>query len=127
MGTILVLSDHRTIFDLEPPTTDVAPPDPQGEIPNPFSFPWSKVNETKLPGGSIKIIDSTTFNVSISIAAAEVTVEPGAIRELHVSTYACSLIISVISRPLVLAVAPDTRRMDLLFVCWTFYHLQLSH
>lgn len=73
-------------FRLEPPSTDVAPSNPQGEVPNPLSFVWSKVNETKYPGGSVKIIDSTTFKVSTLIAAAEVTVEPGAIRELHVST-----------------------------------------
>jgi oxalate decarboxylase family bicupin protein len=76
-------SQELYIFPSEPPSTDVAPSNPQGEVPNPFSFAWSKVNETKLPGGSIKIIDSTTFKVSTSIAAAEVTVEPGAVRELH--------------------------------------------
>ena len=73
-------------FRSEPPSTDVAPSNPQGEIPNPFSFAWSKINETMYPGGSVKIIDSTTFKVSTSIAAAEVTVQPGAVRELHVST-----------------------------------------
>lgn len=35
---------------------------------------------TPLAGGSVKIIDSSTFNISKTIAAAEVTVEPGAIR-----------------------------------------------
>jgi oxalate decarboxylase/phosphoglucose isomerase-like protein (cupin superfamily) len=68
----------------EPPTSDVAPSDPQGQIPNPFSFPLSKVNATKLSGGTVKIVDSTTFKVSKRIAVADVTVEPGALRELHV-------------------------------------------
>ncbi|KAN0138740.1 oxalate decarboxylase [Lactarius tabidus] len=76
-------SQELYIFPSEPPSTDVAPSNPQGEVPNPFSFAWSKVNETQYPGGSAKIIDSTTFKISTSIAAAEVTVEPGAIRELH--------------------------------------------
>jgi oxalate decarboxylase family bicupin protein len=76
-------SQELYIFPSEPPSTDLAPSNPQGEVPNPFSFAWSKVNETQYPGGSAKIIDSTTFKISTSIAAAEVTVEPGAIRELH--------------------------------------------
>lgn len=35
---------------------------------------------TKLNGGTVKIVDSRTFKISKEIAAAEVTVEPGAIR-----------------------------------------------
>lgn len=74
----------------------VAPSSPQGGIPNPYSYALSKVNATQLSGGSVKIVDSTTFTVrpqdfnpdrvsckeqvSTTIAAAEVTVEPGAIR-----------------------------------------------
>jgi oxalate decarboxylase/phosphoglucose isomerase-like protein (cupin superfamily) len=50
---------------------------------NPFTFEMSKMNATKLPGGSVKIVDSSLFKASITIAAAEVTVEPGAMRELH--------------------------------------------
>ncbi|KAI0033640.1 oxalate oxidase [Vararia minispora EC-137] len=57
--------------------------DPQGAPPNPFTFPFSKLPATQLDGGTIKIVDSSTFKVSKTIAAAEVTVEPGAIRELH--------------------------------------------
>ena len=38
---------------------------------------------TSLPGGSVKIVDSHIFPASVTIAAAEVTVEPGAMRELH--------------------------------------------
>jgi oxalate decarboxylase/phosphoglucose isomerase-like protein (cupin superfamily) len=88
---ILIL-DSSTLFNhtsptdthSEPPTNDVAPSDPQGQIPNPFSYPLSKVNATKLNGGTVKIVDSTTFKVSKRIAVADVTVEPGALRELHV-------------------------------------------
>jgi len=69
----------------EPPTSHEAPSDPQGQVPNPFSYPLSKVNPKKLSGGTAKIVDSTTFKVSTRIAVADVTVEPGAIRELHVS------------------------------------------
>lgn len=43
------------------------------------------MDATPLSGGSVKIVDSTNFPVSTEIAVAEVTVEPGAMRELHVS------------------------------------------
>jgi oxalate decarboxylase family bicupin protein len=71
------------IFPSEPPTSDAAPSDPQGQVPDPFSFPLSKVNATKLSGGTVKIVDSTIFKISTRIAVADVTVEPGALRELH--------------------------------------------
>lgn len=35
------------------------------------------------PGGTVKIVDSSMFEVSKTIAAALVTIEPGAMRELH--------------------------------------------
>ncbi|KIM39310.1 hypothetical protein M413DRAFT_29477 [Hebeloma cylindrosporum] len=72
------------IFPGVPPTDDSSlPKSPQGLVDNPFSFAFSKVAPTKLNGGSVKIVDSRTFKVSKEVAAAEVTVEPGAIRELH--------------------------------------------
>ncbi|KAF8646284.1 hypothetical protein AX16_007282 [Volvariella volvacea WC 439] len=64
------------------PNSDV-PQSPQGTVPEPFTFKLSQLPQTKLPGGSVKVVDSTAFKVSTAIAAAEVTVEPGAIRELH--------------------------------------------
>ena len=87
---ILILDSSRLFnhttpgIHSEPPTNHMAPSDPQGQIPNPFSYPLSKVNATKLNGGTAKIVDSTTFKVSKRIAVADVTVEPGALRELHV-------------------------------------------
>jgi len=76
-------SHQLFIFPSAPPTNNVAPSDPQGQVPNPFSYPLSKVNATKLSGGTVKIVDSTIFKVSTRIAVADVTVEPGALRELH--------------------------------------------
>lgn len=55
-----------------------------GQVPQAFSFAMSKMNATQLSGGTVKIVDSTIFSVSTTIAAADVTVEPGAMRELHV-------------------------------------------
>ncbi|EIM89788.1 oxalate decarboxylase [Stereum hirsutum FP-91666 SS1] len=72
------------IFPAEPPSPDaVAPSDPLGQVPQAFSFAMSKMNATQLSGGTVKIVDSTVFSVSTTIAAADVTVEPGAMRELH--------------------------------------------
>lgn len=51
-------------------------------MPNPFSFAFSKVTPTQLNGGTVKIVDSRTFNVATTISAAEVTVEPGAMRSV---------------------------------------------
>ncbi|PFH51095.1 hypothetical protein AMATHDRAFT_3360 [Amanita thiersii Skay4041] len=66
-----------------PEADDQAPKSPQGVVDNPYSFAFSKVKENKLAGGSVKVVDSSTFKISKTIAAAEVTVEPGAMRELH--------------------------------------------
>lgn len=64
-----------------PPADNAQPPsDPQGQIPEPFSYEFSKITPTQYAGGTVKIADSTTFNVSKGIAVAEVTVEPGAMR-----------------------------------------------
>ena len=54
-------------------------------VPEAFSFDFSNYPATQYSGGTAKIVDSTVFNVSVEIAAAEVTVMPGAMRELHVS------------------------------------------
>lgn len=76
--------DELYIFpSAPPPHNPQAVSDPQGTIPDPFIFQLSQVQPTPLSGGSVKVVDSTTFKVSTTIAAAEVTVEPGAMRELH--------------------------------------------
>ncbi|CAE6505084.1 unnamed protein product [Rhizoctonia solani] len=56
---------------------------PQGVSTLPYTFAASKANSTKVPGGTVKVVDSRTFEVSKTIALAEVTVEVGGIRELH--------------------------------------------
>ena len=66
------------------PSDQKPPEDPFGTIPQPFSYEFSKVEPTRYPGGSVKIADSTTFSIAKEIAVAEVTVEPGAMRALHV-------------------------------------------
>ena len=72
------------MFVTAPPGPDSdRPSDPQGEIPTPYVFAASQVQPTQYSGGSVKIVDSHTFNISKTTAMAEVTVEPGAMRELH--------------------------------------------
>jgi hypothetical protein len=103
------LLDRMTLLRLEPPTGSSAPSDPQGQVPNPFSFPLSQVNATSLSGGTVKIVDSTTFKVSTTIAVADVTVEPGALRELHVRVSA--VLVSNDKSQQFCVVASNSRRM----------------
>ncbi|CEL52946.1 oxalate decarboxylase [Rhizoctonia solani AG-1 IB] len=74
------------IFPSAVPTESVAsanPVSPQGQALLPYTFAASKAPATNVTGGSVKVVDSRTFNVSTTIAVAEVTVVPGGIRELH--------------------------------------------
>jgi oxalate decarboxylase len=55
-----------------------------GLSPLDFAFRTSQQPFTKrTKGGEVRIIDSSTFTISTTIAAAIVTVHPGGIRELH--------------------------------------------
>ncbi|QRW11233.1 oxalate decarboxylase [Ceratobasidium sp. AG-Ba] len=65
------------------PPKDDAVKSPQGVSTLPYTFAASKVNATKVQGGSVKVVDSRTFEISKTIAFAEVTVEEGGMRELH--------------------------------------------
>jgi oxalate decarboxylase len=54
------------------------------ETKNKYTFRMSEMQPTSSnAGGNVKIVDSTVFPVSTNIAAAQVTLKPGAIRELH--------------------------------------------
>lgn len=63
-----------------PHDDDKAVDSPQGTAPEPFTFKFSQVKPQQLSGGTAKVVDSTTFKIATNIAAAEVTVEPGAMR-----------------------------------------------
>ena len=55
-----------------------------GVPPHPFVFPLgSSAPSKETKGGAIRVADSTNFNVATNVAAALVTVKPGAIREMH--------------------------------------------
>lgn len=56
----------------------------RGQSQQDFSFRKSQQTVSKrAKGGEVRIIDSSTFKVSTTIAAAIVTLRPGGIRELH--------------------------------------------
>lgn len=54
-----------------------------GRPPMAFSHGMLKQKPMTMPGGSVRITDSSLFPASKTIAAALVEVEPGAMRELH--------------------------------------------
>jgi oxalate decarboxylase len=55
-----------------------------GASPQDFAFRTAQLPVTKrTKGGEVKIVDSSKFKISTTMAAAIVTVHPGAIRELH--------------------------------------------
>ncbi|MCY7758959.1 oxalate decarboxylase [Bacillus inaquosorum] len=56
---------------------------PNGELPYPFTYRLLEQEPIESEGGKVYIADSTNFTVSKTIASALVTVEPGAMRELH--------------------------------------------
>ncbi|QHM19239.1 Oxalate decarboxylase OxdC [Bacillus subtilis] len=56
---------------------------PNGEVPYPFTYRLLEQEPIESEVGKVYIADSTNFKVSKTIASALVTVEPGAMRELH--------------------------------------------
>ncbi|WP_335871856.1 oxalate decarboxylase family bicupin [Bacillus sp. 2205SS5-2] len=56
---------------------------PYGEVPLTFKHNLLQQTPIKTPGGSVRIVDSTNFPISKTIAAALVEIEPGGMRELH--------------------------------------------
>ncbi|RAU95328.1 oxalate decarboxylase family bicupin [Paenibacillus sp. YN15] len=56
---------------------------PYGTVPQSFTYRMLAQPPMQLPGGSVRIVDSTVFPVSKTIAAALVEIKPGAMRELH--------------------------------------------
>jgi oxalate decarboxylase len=56
---------------------------PAGVVPAGFSHRLPDQEPIKVAGGQVRIVDSSNFPASATIAAALVEVEPGGIRELH--------------------------------------------
>jgi len=56
---------------------------PAGTTPVTYSYDLLGDNPIKVPGGQVRIVDSSNFPAATTIAAALVEVEPGGMRELH--------------------------------------------
>lgn len=56
---------------------------PYGKVPMTFKHELLNQPPIQMPGGSVRIVDSSNFPISKTIAAALVQIEPGAMRELH--------------------------------------------
>ncbi|XWX01169.1 hypothetical protein V2A60_009195 [Cordyceps javanica] len=48
-----------------------------------YTYHWSQQMPFETPGGTVKILDPTTFPIAAGFSAALVTVRPGAMREMH--------------------------------------------
>lgn len=56
---------------------------PYGPVPQSFTYRLLAQPPMLFPGGSVRIVDSSLFPVSKTVAAALVEIKPGAMRELH--------------------------------------------
>jgi len=56
---------------------------PYGSVPLTFKHRLLAQEPLITPGGSVRIVDSTNFPISTTVAAALVEIRPGAMRELH--------------------------------------------
>jgi len=58
-------------------------PDPYGTVPKSFTHRLLAQEPLVTPGGTVRIVDSTNFPISTTVAAALVEIKPGAMREMH--------------------------------------------
>jgi oxalate decarboxylase len=57
--------------------------DPAGTVPQSFAYKLSAQKPIACPGGRVRVVDSTNFHASTTIAAVLVEVDPGGMREMH--------------------------------------------
>ncbi|MEH7460192.1 oxalate decarboxylase family bicupin [Bacillus sp. JJ1127] len=57
--------------------------DPYGNVPKSFTHRLLAQDPIVTPGGAVRIVDSTNFPTSTTIAAALVEIKPGGMREMH--------------------------------------------
>jgi oxalate decarboxylase len=69
--------------EIPPPLASDAVRGRAGQVPQSFSYRLSAQEPIKVEGGQVRILDSSNFPASTTIAAALVEVEPGGLRELH--------------------------------------------
>lgn len=81
-------TEELFIFNGSPVDDDISKQNITGEAgainaPNSYTYHWSQQKPFETPGGSVKILDPVTFPIAPMFSAALVTVQPGAMRELH--------------------------------------------
>jgi oxalate decarboxylase len=78
--------DHeRYIFSgqVPPPLADDAVRAPAGKVPMSMTYRLLEQDPVEVPGGRVRIVDSSNFEAANTIAAALVELDQGAMRELH--------------------------------------------
>lgn len=81
-------SDELYIFNGTPAPANISAQNvtsPYGQLPinESYTYHFSQQAPLVVPGGTVKIIDPTTFPIASDFSAALVTIQPGAMRELH--------------------------------------------
>jgi oxalate decarboxylase len=79
------IEERRYIFPAKVPGPLAADTvrSPDGTVPQTFAHKLTAQKPIECPGGRVRIVDSTNFPASTTIAAALVEVDPGGMRELH--------------------------------------------
>jgi oxalate decarboxylase len=79
------LEDRRYIFPAKVPGPLAADTvrSPAGTVPHSFAYKLTAQKPIECPGGRVRIVDSSNFPASTTIAAALVEVDPGGMREMH--------------------------------------------
>jgi oxalate decarboxylase len=78
--------DHeRYIFagEVPPPLAEDVVRAPAGKSPMSMTYRLHEQEPVEVPGGRVRIVDSSNFPAATTIAAALVEIDPGAMRELH--------------------------------------------
>ena len=79
--------DQLYIFPGTPPPAKLSAQNitgPAGSIStNPYTYHFSQQEPYVVDGGSVKILDPTTFPIAANFSVAYVTIQPGAMREIH--------------------------------------------
>jgi oxalate decarboxylase len=79
------IEQQRYIFPgtVPGPISRVGITSPEGTVPDAFAYRTGDQKPIDCPGGRVRIVDSSTFKASTTIAAAIVDIDPGGMRELH--------------------------------------------
>lgn len=112
-------TDQLWIFPGVPAPEDIQQQNktgPGGYLPTDqaYSYHFSEQQPYDVPGGSVKIIDPTTFPIASKFSAALVTIKPGGMRELHwhLTSDEWSFIISGSGRATVFQAPESSRTFD---------------